>query len=203
MIRIALLASGRGSNVKALLESIKNGVCNAKAEILITNKSDAGAISVAREYSVPVEIVERKDFASREEMDKRIKEILDSYNVELVVLAGYMVVLKGKELLESYKGKIINIHPSLLPSFPGVDAQRQAFDYGCKVSGVTIHLVDASLDGGPILYQEAVDISDCKDEYEAADKILEIEHKSYAMIVDSFSKGKYVIEGRKAVYFRN
>lgn len=202
-ISVAVLASGRGSNFKAIKEAIAAGRCNAGIKVLITNKPDAPAIGIAKRYGIPVELVERKKFKSREEMDEKIKELLDRYGVGLVVLAGYMLVLKSKKLLEAYKNKIINIHPALLPSFPGEDAQKQAFDYGVKLSGVTIHLVDESLDAGPILYQEAVDISGCKTAEEAADKILKVEHTAYAKVVDSFSRGHYVVEGRRARFVPN
>jgi phosphoribosylglycinamide formyltransferase-1 len=108
--------------------------------------------------------------------------------------------LKGKTLLEAYKNRIINIHPALLPSFPGVDAQKQAFEHGVKISGITIHFVDDHLDSGPIIYQEAVDISDCKTAQETADRILKTEHAAYPKIVDSFAKGIYKIEGRRAIF---
>lgn len=196
-VKVAVLASGRGSNFRAILDKIREGSCNAEVKVLITNNRDAPAITIAKQYGVPVEIVERKYFRSREELDDRIKELLDKYGVELVVLAGYMLLLKGKKLLEAYKNRIINIHPSLLPSFPGVDAQRQAFDYGVKVSGLTIHFVDEHLDAGPIIYQEAVDISRCKNTDEVTKLILAREHEAYAKVIDSFSKGHYVIEGRR------
>jgi len=202
-ISVAVLASGRGSNFRALQEAIVAGRCNAGIKVLITNKPDAPAIGIAKQHGIPVELVERKKFKSREEMDEKIKELLDKYGVGLVVLAGYMLVLKSKKLLEAYRNKIINVHPALLPSFPGEDAQMQAFDYGVKLSGVTIHLVDESLDAGPILYQEAVDISGCKTAEEAADKILKVEHTAYAKIVDSFSRGHYVVEGRRARFVPN
>ena len=196
-IEVAVLASGRGNNFKAIADEIAAGRCDAHIAVLITNKPDAQAIAIARSKGIPVEILERKSVKSRDELDSRILETLKRYNVELVVLAGYMMVLKGRPLLEAYKNRIINIHPALLPSFPGVDAQKQAFDYGAKVSGVTIHIVDETLDAGPIIYQEAVDISGCRSAEEVAVCILEIEHKVYPKIVDSFSKGRYVIEGRR------
>jgi phosphoribosylglycinamide formyltransferase 1 len=197
-VKAAVLASGRGSNFKVILDEIAARRCDASVVVLITNNPAAPAIGIAQANRIPVEMVERKSFGSRDEMDLRIKELLDRYGVGLVVLAGYMLVLKGKPLLESYRNRIINIHPALLPSFPGTDAQKQAFDYGAKVSGVTIHIVDESLDAGPIIYQEAVDISGCKSAEEAAEKILEVEHKAYAKVVDSFSRGSYVVEGRRA-----
>ena len=199
-VRIGVLASGRGSNFQAIIDAIKSGTCNAKIEVLITNNPKARAIERAKKENIPVEIVEREQFSSREEMDDRIFELLEKYNVELVVLAGYMAIIKGRKLLEGYKNRIINIHPSLLPSFPGLNAQKQAFEYGVKVSGLTIHFVDDSLDGGPIIYQKAVDISDCESAEEVADRILKHEHQSYPEVVDMFSKGKFIIEGRRVKY---
>jgi len=199
-VKIAILASGRGSNFQAILDSIKKGNCDAEVRVLITNNPDAQAIERAEANDIPVEIVERKQFGSREEMDDRIKELLDEYKAELVVLAGYMLLLKGKKLFESYKNRIINIHPALLPSFPGVDAQKQAFEHGVKVSGVTIHFVNEELDAGPIIYQEAVDISECKSADEAAERILGTEHKAYPLVVNMFAEGKFKMDGRRVIY---
>lgn len=197
-LKIAVLASGRGSNFQAIINEIKTGNCNAEVKVLITNNPEAGAIQIAKSNSIPVEIIDKKKFASREELDDNIKNLLDKYEVELVVLAGYMLLIKGKSLLEKYK--IINIHPALLPAFPGEDAQKQAFDYGVKISGVTIHFVDETLDGGPIIYQEAVDIRGCKSVEDAAVKILKTEHKAYAKVIDSFNHGAYVLKGRRTQF---
>jgi phosphoribosylglycinamide formyltransferase 1 len=196
-VKVAVLASGRGSNFRALAESIRAGGCDAQIRVLITNNPDAPAIAIAKKAGIPVEIVRKADFSDRNALDGRIKELLDAYGAELVVLAGYMLLIKGKALLDAYSNRIINIHPALLPAFPGEDAQKQAFDYGAKISGLTIHFVDATLDGGPIIYQEAVDISGCANADEAARKILAREHAAYAKIVDSFSKGRYLVEGRR------
>jgi len=200
-IKLAVLASGRGSNFKAIADSMAAGGCDARIVLLLTDKPSAPAISIAKERGIPVQVLEKSGFPSREAFDDRVKELIDGSGAELVALAGYMLILRGKKLFEAYKGRIINIHPSLLPSFPGVDAQKQAFDYGCKVAGLTIHFVDESLDGGPIIYQESVDISDCQSADEAAARILEREHQAYPRIIDSFSKGKYEIEGRRVRYF--
>jgi len=202
-VNAAILASGRGSNFKAILEEIKAGRCDAQITVLISNNPDAPAIAIAKANHIPVEIIEQKKFKTRDQFDERIKELLDRYGAELVVLAGYMLILKGKKLLEAYNQKIINIHPALLPAFPGASAQKDAFEYGVKVSGVTIHFVDESLDAGPILCQEAVDISECKSAEETAAKILKTEHKAYAKVVDSFSKGHYIVEGRRARFVPN
>lgn len=199
-ISIAILASGRGSNFNAIIENIKKGKCNASIKVLITNKIDAPAIEIAKKNSIPVEFLDKKKFNSREEMDGQLFEILKKYSVELVVLAGYMLLIKSKKLLEFYKNRIINIHPSLLPSFAGDSAQKDAFDYGVKISGLTIHFVDDGLDSGPIIYQEAVDISDCSDEFEVSQKILESEHQAYSYVIDLFSKGTFSVNGRFVSY---
>ncbi|MBS3067485.1 phosphoribosylglycinamide formyltransferase [Candidatus Micrarchaeota archaeon] len=199
-ISIAVLASGRGSNFQAIINGIAKGEVNADIKVLITNNPEAQAIERAKKAKIPIEIIDEKKSGMREQLDLEIKKTLDKYNVDLVVLAGYMKLIKSKELLQAYRNRIINIHPSLLPAFQGLHAQKQAFDYGAKVSGLTIHFLDEQLDHGPIIYQEAVDISDCKDEEEAAEKILNREHKAYKKVIDSFSKGKYVIEGRRAKF---
>lgn len=199
-VKIAVLASGRGSNFKAIIDAIKAGECNAEIKVLITDNPKAKAMDYAHNNDIPVGIVERKQFKNRDGMDDTIKDMLDNYEVDLVVLAGYMRIIRGKKLLHDYKNKIINIHPALLPSFTGADAQKQAFDHGVKISGLTIHFVDESLDGGPIIYQEAIDISDCKTGNVVADKIIKHEHKAYPMVIDSFSKGRYEFIGRRTRY---
>ncbi len=194
---IAVLASGRGSNFKAIVNGIIRGEVNAEVKVLITNNPKAGAIKIAKRNGIPAEIVELEKFGDREEFELKIKEILDRNGAQLVVLAGYMLLLKSKALLGAYRNKIINIHPALLPAFPGVHAQKQAFDYGVKISGLTIHFVDEQLDHGPIIFQKPVDISECKSVEEVEERILKSEHGAYKKVVDSFSKGIYVIEGRK------
>jgi phosphoribosylglycinamide formyltransferase 1 len=199
MIRIAVLASGRGSNFQSIIDGVKEGEINGKIVVLISDKSDAYALTRAKENGIPTEVVLKKDFKTREEMDLRIKEILDANKVDLVVLAGYMRILTPA-LLHPYRHRIINIHPALLPLYPGVDAQKQAFEHGAKVSGCTVHFVDEGTDTGPIIEQTKVDISDCKDAHEVAEKILPFEHKTLREVVANFSKGKYVVEGRKVHY---
>lgn len=199
MIRIGVLASGRGSNFQSIIDGIKEKEIDGKIVILISDKADAYALTRAKENGIPTEIVLKKDFKTREGMDSRIKEILDENKVGLVVLAGYMRIITPA-LLHPYKHKIINIHPALLPLFPGVDAQKQAFEQGAKISGCTVHFVDEGTDTGPIIEQTEVDISDCKDAHEVAEKILPFEHKTLRKVVANFSKGKYVVEGRKVRY---
>jgi phosphoribosylglycinamide formyltransferase-1 len=200
-IDIAVLASGRGSNFKAILEAIKNKECDANVKILITDNQEAKAIEIARTNNIRVAIIDKRKFAKREDFDNEIKRILDEEKVDLVVLAGYMRIIVSKELLDVYKYRIINIHPSLLPAFKGsTHAQHDAFDYGCKISGLTIHFVTDDVDGGQIIYQEAVDISKCKSGDEVAAEILKHEHKAYPKVIDMFAKGKFVVKGRRVEY---
>jgi len=202
-IPIAVLASGRGSNFQAILDAIDAGECSADVKVFITDNPEAKAIERAQSKNIPVEIIDKREIKDREQFDLELKKKLDGYKVELVVLAGYMRIIKSKELLDSYKYKIINIHPSLLPAFKGTThAQHEAYDYGCKVSGLTIHFVTDDVDGGPIIYQEAVDISDCSSGDEVAAKIIKHEHKAYPKVVDSFAKGKYVVEGKHVRYIK-
>jgi phosphoribosylglycinamide formyltransferase-1 len=200
-IPIAVLASGRGSNFLAIVEAIKKGECAADVKVLITDNPEAKAIDIAKTNNIPSEIINKKTIPDREQFDLEIKKTLDCYGVQLVVLAGYMRIIVSKQLLDAYKYKIINIHPSLLPQFKGsTHAQHEAFHYGCKVSGLTIHFVTADVDGGPIVYQEKVDISKCKSGDEVAAEILKHEHKAYPKVVDSFAKGKYEIKDGRAIY---
>ncbi len=202
-IRIGVLASGRGSDFQSIIDGVKSGKVNTDIRVLISDNPNAKALERAKQNNIPAFCIERGKYLYREEHDNAIRKKLEEFNVELVVLAGYMRLITDKKFLEDYKGRIINIHPALLPCFPGTHAQKDAFNYGVKVSGYTIHFVDDSPDGGPVIYQEAVDISSCKTEDEVAAKILEREHVGLPMIVDSFSKGRYLIEGRKVRHVSN
>ncbi|NYZ77519.1 phosphoribosylglycinamide formyltransferase [Candidatus Micrarchaeota archaeon] len=198
---IAVLASGRGSNFLAIIEAIKRGECAANIEVFITDNPQAKAIDIAKANRIPAEIIDRKKIPDRVKFDLEIKKALDKYEVQLVVLAGYMRIIVSRELLDAYKYRIINIHPSLLPAFKGsTHAQHEAFDYGCRVSGLTIHFVTDDVDGGPVIYQEAVDLGSCKTGDEVAELIIRHEHKAYPKIVDSFAKGKYEMRGKRVVY---
>ena len=195
-LRVGVLASGRGSNFRALADAAAAGRIPAAIVALICDRPGALALDIARAHAVEAVVLDSRQQPSREAHEKAVIAALDERRVGLVCLAGYMRLLT-ENFVQGWQGKLINIHPALLPAFPGVDAQRQAFEYGSKVSGLTIHFVDESLDAGPIIYQEAVDISDCKDEEEVTRKILSREHEAYAMVIDSFSKGRYEVEGRR------
>lgn len=197
MIKIGVLASGRGSNFQAIIDGIKGKEIDGQVVALIVDNPEAGAVERAQANGIPYFIVEKKDHHAKGSMDRKIVEILEAKKVDLVVLAGYMRIV-GKELLAKFRGRMINIHPALLPSFPGLDAQKQAFEHGVKVSGCTIHFVDEGTDTGPIIEQTAVYIGDCKDAHEVSERILPYEHKTMKMVVSNFSKGRYIVEGRKA-----
>jgi phosphoribosylglycinamide formyltransferase-1 len=189
-IKLAVLASGRGSNFKAILDSIRNKKCDAKVLCLVTDNKDAKAIEFAKQEGINYHIFDIKNYSSPIEFDDAILELLKKYNPDLIVLAGYMRIIRSKNFLNYFKNKIINIHPSLLPKYKGKDAQRQAFEAGEKISGLTIHVVNQNLDGGPIIYQQKVDISDCKSADEVANKILKFEHIAYPFVIDQIAKGK-------------
>ena len=177
---IVVLASGRGSDFQSIIDGINEGKVAARIVALITDNPGAAAIGKARQNNIPAFMM---DAATPAERDLKIKQKLDELSPALVVLAGYMRIMRDKALLSSYKGRMINIHPSLLPKYPGAHAQKDAFEAGEKISGYTIHYVDESLDGGPIIHQEQVDISGCKSADEVAAKILEREHVGLPMVV--------------------
>ena len=191
--RVAVLASGRGSDFQSIIDAKKRGEIDIEIVGLITDNLEAKAIDRAKENCIPAFAIVH---SSREELDEGIMQKLDELAPDLVVLAGYMKIVKGEKLLSSYGGRMINIHPSLLPKYPGAHAQKDAFEAGEKVSGYTIHFVDASLDGGPVIFQEKVDISSCKTWEEAALAILEREHMGLPSIVGKFAKGEIAL-GKK------
>jgi phosphoribosylglycinamide formyltransferase-1 len=193
-LRVAVLASGRGTDFQSLIDAKARGeLAGVELVGLITENPQAGAIGRAKEAGIPHHAIPH---SSREELDAKIKQKLDELSPGLVVLAGYMKIIRDPALLSAYAGRMINIHPSLLPKYPGAHAQRDAFEAGEKVSGYTIHFVDSSLDGGPVICQEKVDISHCKSAEEAAAKILEREHIGLPKVVGRFARGELVSKGK-------
>ncbi|GAB4318595.1 MAG: phosphoribosylglycinamide formyltransferase [Candidatus Sumerlaeia bacterium] len=195
-VRIGILASGRGSNFKAIAEHCRQGRCAGEIAVLVSDKEGAGALDIARSLGIPAYVVLRKDHPSREAFEQAIVQTLRAHDVELVCLAGYMRLVHDP-LLQAYPQRILNIHPALLPAFPGLDAQKQALEYGVKISGCTVHFVDAGMDTGPIILQEAVPVLEDDDEHSLAARILEREHQLYARAIDLFARGRLVIEGRR------
>ena len=160
MINIAVFISGRGSNFLALLKNIEKGVLkNCQIAVVFSNNPNAKGLEYAAEAGIKTIVIPSKNRSDRVEYDKEIINALSEYNIDLICLAGYMRIVT-EELVEAYKNKIINIHPALLPSFPGLHAQKQALDYGVKVSGCTVHFVDGGMDTGPIILQKTVPVYD-------------------------------------------
>ncbi len=193
---IAVLASGRGSNLQAIIDNIGSGYLNAKITAVISDVEDAYALERARKHGIEAFFIDPKKFSSRELFEKEILRVLRKHDAELVLLAGYMRVI-GKTLLEAYKNRMLNIHPALLPAFPGLHAQKQAFDHGVKVAGCTVHFVDDTLDGGPIILQRCVGVTEDDTSETLADRILEQEHKIYPEAVKLFVENRLRIEGCK------
>jgi phosphoribosylglycinamide formyltransferase-1 len=196
--RLGILLSGRGSNFLAIAESIKHGrIANAKIAVVISNRRDAPGIEAARNAGFPTEIIEPRG-RPRTEHDAEIIAVLLANQVELVCLAGYMRLLSA-EFVRAFPQRILNIHPSLLPAFPGLDAQRQALEYGVTVSGCTVHFVDEELDHGAIILQKTVPVFPQDDERALSARILEQEHMAYTHAIIRVLSGKYHIAGRRFV----
>lgn len=200
MIDIGVLVSGRGTNLQAIIEAIEEGKIEGKIKIVISDNLDAYALKRAEQYNIETQYINHKEFKNREDYDKKIVETLENKEVELVVLAGYMRILSSY-FIKAYKNKIINIHPALLPSFPGLQAQKQAVEYGVKISGCTVHFVDEGMDSGPIILQSAVEVSEDDTEESLAERILKEEHRIYSQAIQLFSQGRLIIKGRK-VYIK-
>ncbi len=201
-LRVAVLASGRGSNLQAIIDAIEARQVQAKIVAVISNKKDAVALERARKHGLKDLFVDPKPFAgrpdSREAYDRAILEILQQHEVELVLLAGYMKIVTAV-LVNAYADRMMNIHPSLLPSFPGLDVQKKAIDWGCKLAGCTVHFVTEGVDEGPIIIQAAVPILDDDTAETLAARILVQEHKIYPRAVELFAEGRLRVDGRRVV----
>ena len=199
-LRIAVLASGRGSNLQAIIDAIEAGGIQAKIVAVISNKQEAVALQRARKHGLPDLFVDPKPFAgrpdSREAYDQALLDLLKKYDVELILLAGYMKIVTGV-LVNAYANRMMNIHPSLLPSFPGLDVQKKALEWGCKLAGCTVHFVTEGVDEGPIILQAAVPILDTDSPDVLAARILEQEHKIYPRAVQLFAENRLRVEGRR------
>jgi len=196
--RLGVLISGRGSNLQALIAAIGDGRLDAAIALVISNRADAEGLARARAAGIEAVIVSHRGWPSRADHDRAIVGELRARDVGLVCLAGYMRLV-GAPLLEAFPNAILNIHPSLLPSFPGVDAQRQAVEHGVRVSGVTVHFVTPELDSGPIVLQRAVPVLDDDTADTVAARILAEEHKAYPEAVGLVLAGGWRIEGRRFV----
>jgi phosphoribosylglycinamide formyltransferase-1 len=198
-MRLAILLSGRGSNFAAIHEAIAAGTLDAAIVCVISNRLDAPGLERARAWGYESHAVDHHRYATRAEHEAEVLRLLGDARPDLLALAGYMRLL-SPAFVARYPNRIVNIHPSLLPSFPGVDAQGQAVRYGVKLSGCTVHLVDDSLDGGPIVVQRAVEVRDDDTAESLAARILEEEHRAYVEALVRLSKGPLRLEGRRVVW---
>jgi phosphoribosylglycinamide formyltransferase 1 len=196
--RLGVLISGRGSNLQALIAAIDAGRLNARIAIVISNRAQAAGLERAREAGIETLVLDHRQFASRAEYDAAIAQALRAQGVSLVCLAGFMRLV-GAPLLDAFRDAVLNIHPSLLPAFPGVHAQQQALAHGVKITGATVHLVTTELDGGPIILQATVAVQDGDTVESLSARILSEEHRIYPEAVQMVLDGGWRIEGRRFV----
>ncbi|MEK6531583.1 MAG: phosphoribosylglycinamide formyltransferase [Deltaproteobacteria bacterium] len=196
MKNIGILASGRGSNLQAIIDAIEAGRLNAEIKIIISDNPFAFAVERARRHNIPFRTIAKKEFPLREDFDRAVAGHLKEQGVELVVLAGYMRLLSGV-MIKEFPMRIINIHPSLLPSFTGLDVQKKALDWGVKFSGCTVHFVDEGLDSGPIIIQAVVPVSDSDTKETLSERILREEHRIYPMAIKLLLEEKISVRGRR------
>jgi phosphoribosylglycinamide formyltransferase-1 len=196
--RIAVLVSGRGSNLQSIIDATEDGRLQATIALVVSNKPHAQGLARAREAGIETAFVNPKDYSGRDAYDHAIADLLKRQDVRLVCLAGFMRVV-GARLLDAFPNRILNIHPSLLPSFPGLDAQHQAFDYGVRFAGCTAHLVTAELDGGPIILQSAIAVRDDDTPETLAGRILVEEHKLYPEAIALVLEEGWYLQGRRFV----
>ena len=198
MLTLGVLASGRGSNFQAILDSISSGFLKAEVAVLISDNPKAYALERARKHGIEALYINPKDFKDKDSYYFRIADELKDRSVGLVILAGFMRIV-GKPLIEQYRNRIMNIHPAILPSFPGLHGQKQASDYGVKISGCTVHFVDEGIDTGPIIIQAAVPVYDDDTEESLSERILKHEHRIYPAAIKLFSEGRLEVKGRKVI----
>ena len=197
--RLAVLVSGRGSNLQAIIDAIANGLLDATIALVISDRSGAAGLGRASAAGIDARFINPRDFGTRDEFDRAVASVLQSSAADLVCLAGYMRLV-GTPLLEAFPNRILNIHPSLLPAFPGLDAQRQALEHGVRITGATVHFVNAELDGGPIVLQSAVPVRSDDTVEELSARILVEEHRIYPEAIGLVLDGGWSIVGRRVVF---
>ena len=203
--RIGVLISGRGSNLQAIIDAIADGTLGAEVAIVISNRPDAAGLKRAERSGIPTLVLDHRDegkFATREDYDRELVRHLKAHQVRLVCLAGFMRLLTPV-FLDAFPNAVLNIHPSLLPAFPGTNAQYQAWEHGVKWTGATVHFVTTELDGGPILLQETVALRDEDDADALAARILEQEHQLYPRAIQLILDGGWKVEGRRVIRLRD
>jgi phosphoribosylglycinamide formyltransferase-1 len=196
LLKLGVLISGSGSNLQSIIDNIEKGALKAAIKIVISNNPRAFGITRAQKHGLPVAVLKHEDFKTRDNFDAELIRILNGQEVDLVVLAGFMRILTP-DFLKAFPQKIINIHPALLPSFPGIHGQKKAFEYGVKFSGCTVHFVDEGIDSGPIIIQSVVPVFEDDTEESLAGRILKEEHRIYPQAIQFFAAGRIKITGRK------
>ena len=200
-MNIGILISGRGSNLEAILKANKEGKIKSNIKVVISNKEHARGLKIANDYGIKAVYINPSDFSDREEFDKRLIQELEKYSVDLVVLAGYMRILSDV-FIERFEGRLLNIHPSLIPAFQGLKPQKKAVEYGVMYSGCTVHFVTKELDNGPIIVQAVVPVLPDDTEDTLEKRILKYEHRIYPQAIKWFEDGRISLNGRK-VYVKD
>jgi phosphoribosylglycinamide formyltransferase-1 len=195
-LRLGCLASGGGSNLQTIIDRCRDGSLPAEISVVISNKPDSGALQRARRAGIPALCIDHRNYPSREDFDRAVVAALIEAGVELIVLAGFMRLISDV-FLDAFPGRIMNIHPALLPAFPGLHVQRKALEYGARVTGCTVHFVDGGVDTGPIVIQAVVPILDDDTEESLSERILEQEHRIYPRAIELFAQGRLRIDGRR------
>lgn len=203
-LRLGVLASGRGSNLQAIIDAIEGGSLQARLAVVLSNKQEAAALERARKHGAPDVFLDARPYAGqpdgKQAYDRAVLEVLRKHEVELVILAGYMKIVTPV-LIQAYPNRIMNIHPSLLPAFPGLDVHKKALDWGVKIAGCTVHFVTEGVDEGPIIIQAAVPIAEGDDADTLSARILEQEHRIYPKAIQLYADGRLQVEGRRVRIF--
>ncbi len=197
-MNLAVLASGYGSNLQAIIDAVDRGEVDGRVKTVISDVEEAYALERARRHNIEAIYINAKDFSGRKAFNEALAALLEAREIDLVILAGYMRLV-SPVIINKFRGKIMNIHPSLLPSFPGLEGVKQALDYGVKVSGCTVHFVDEGLDTGPVILQEVVPVYDDDTVESLQERIHRVEHRLYPRAIQLFIQGKLRLEGRRCL----
>jgi phosphoribosylglycinamide formyltransferase 1 len=201
-LKLGVLVSGNGTNLQAIIDQTNNGTLTAKIALVISNKKDAFALERAEKSGIKTIFIDPKSFPGKGEYDQAMMDLLKAESVDLICLAGFMRIL-GKEFIQAFSGKIVNIHPSLLPAFPGLHPQKQALEHGVKFSGCTVHFVDEGIDSGPIILQSVVPIYDSDAEEDLSRRILEQEHILYSRAIQLVLDDRLTLSARRVTQKKN
>jgi len=195
-VNIGVLVSGSGTNFQSIIDNAEKGLLDADIKVVISNNPDSYALERAKKHNIPAVVIEQSDFKDREDFDRKMVEVLRSYLVELVAMAGFMRILSPL-FVKAFPMRVMNIHPAILPSFPGLHGQQKAFDYGVKFSGCSVHFADEGVDTGAVIIQAVVPVYDDDSEETLSERILKEEHRIYSQAIQLYAEGKLEVVGRK------